>query len=243
MYLSSLRIILMCHQDNLSGPGTDELLHFLMACKISVLEKVFHKDVFLVGISFNKLTFTCWHWAELKKLCRVLHRSGNSIQGWLLYQITSMAGSFLHLTQFISSQGPFFLTILLILLSKNSRLVLLTVPLNIFQSSRCLDCRYLLRSLLQLLFHQALDHCIMLTFLECLNHILSMLYTIFWTINSRILTLEMEWVLMFLREEMTSLIKECSSSLFLIRDCFLICICFSIMEMSTDIGAWSEVSL
>ena len=59
MYLSSLRIILMCHQDNLSGPGADELLHFLMACKISVLEKVFHEDISLVGILFNRLTSTC----------------------------------------------------------------------------------------------------------------------------------------------------------------------------------------
>ena len=49
----------MCHQDNLFRPGTDELLHFSMAYKISVLEKVFHEDVSLVGISFNRLTSTC----------------------------------------------------------------------------------------------------------------------------------------------------------------------------------------
>ena len=173
----------------MSGPGADELLHFLIACKISVLEKVFHKNVSLVGIEFNRLTSTCWYWAELKKLCRALH---NSMQSWLLYWITSIAGSFLRLTQFMSSQSPFFLTISLILLSKNSYLVLLTVLLNIFQSSRCLDCWYLLRSLLQSLFYQAFDHFVMLTFLECLNHILLMLYAIFWTIDSRILTLEME---------------------------------------------------
>ena len=165
----------MCHQDNLFRPGTDELLHFSMAYKISVLEKVFHEDVSLVGISFNRLTSTCWYWAELKELYRVLYKSDNLIQGQLLYRITLIAGSFLYLTQFMSSQGPSFLTVLSILLSKNLCLVLLTVSLNIFQSSRYLNCRYLLRSLLQSLFHQALDYFMMLTFLECLNHILSML--------------------------------------------------------------------
>ena len=69
----------MCHQDNLSGPGADELLHFLMACKISVLEKVFHEDISLVGILFNRLTSTCRYWTKLKELCRALHRLGNSI--------------------------------------------------------------------------------------------------------------------------------------------------------------------
>ena len=59
MHSLSLRIILMCHQDNLFRSGTDELLHFSMAYKISVLEKVFHEDVSLVGISFNRLTSTC----------------------------------------------------------------------------------------------------------------------------------------------------------------------------------------
>ena len=148
-----------------------------------------------------------------------------------------MARSFLCLTQYMSFQGPFFLIILLILLLKNSCLVLLTIPLKIFQSSRYLDCQYLLRSLLQLSFHHALEHFVMLIFLEFLNQILSILKAIFCTTDSRFSTLEMECVSMFLREEMISLIKECSSSLFLIKEHFLVCNCLSIMEMLTDIGA------
>ena len=137
----------------------------------------------------------------------------------------------------MSSQGPFFLIILLILLSKNSHLVLLTVPLKIFQSSRHLDCWYLLRSLLQLLFHYALERFVMLMFLEFLNQILSILKTIFYTTDSRFSMLEMEHMSMFLREEIISLIKEHSSLLFLIKEHFLVCNCSSIMEMLTDIGA------
>ena len=243
MHSLFLMIILICLHDNLSGPGADELLHFPMACKISFLENLFHVNVSLVGISFKRFTSTYWLWAELKELWRALHKSENIIQGWSLYWIASMARSFLHLTQYMSSQGPFFLTISLILLSKNSCLVLLTIPLKIFQSSRCLDCWYLLRSLLQLSFHYALEHFVMLTFLEFLNQILSILKAIFCTTDSRFSTLEMEYVSMFLREEMISLIKEHSSLLFLIKECFLVCNCSSIMEMSTDIRAWSEVSL
>ena len=154
-----------------------------------------------------------------------------------MYQIASMARSFLHLTQYMSSQDLFFLTISLILLSKNSHLVLLTVPLKIFQFSRHLDCQYLLRSLLQLAFHHALERFMMLMFLEFLNQLLSILKAIFCTTNSRFSTLEMEYVSMFLREEIISLIKKHSSSLFLIKEHFLVCNCLSIMEMSTGIGA------
>ena len=77
----------------------------------------------------------------------------------------------------------------------------------------------------------------MLMFLEFLNQLLSILKAIFCTTNSRFSTLEMEYVSMFLREEIISLIKKHSSSLFLIKEHFLVCNCLSIMEMSTGIGA------
>lgn len=42
---------------------------------------------------------------------------------------------------------------------------------------------------------------------------------------------------------MTSLIKWDSFLLFLIKNCFLVCMCSSTIKMSTEIGIWSEVSL
>ena len=53
-----LRIILICLQDNLSSLGDNELLHFLIACKSSFLEKEAYVKAFLEGISSSKLILT-----------------------------------------------------------------------------------------------------------------------------------------------------------------------------------------
>ena len=142
-----LRIILIFLQDNLSGLGDDELLHFLITCKSSFLEKGAHVKASLEGISSNKLISTWWLCAELKDLYRAFHRSDILIHGWLLKWITSIASNFLFFTQFISFQSSHFLLMIsLILLSKNLYLVLLTVSLNFFQSLSCLVCLYVSRS-------------------------------------------------------------------------------------------------
>ena len=166
-------------QDNLSGLEDDELLHFLMACKSSSLEKEAHVITSLNSISSNRLVLNWWLWVELNDLCSILYRSDNLMYGWPSNWIASIAGSFILLTQFISSQDlHFLLTTLSILLLKNLHFVLLTVPSNFFQSLSCLVCLYVLRSLLQLLSYQALECLVMLTILECLCHMFSVLLEI-----------------------------------------------------------------
>ena len=76
----------------------------------------------------------------LKELWRTVHRLSGERQGEPLYLIALVAGSFLFLTQFISSQGPRLLFVIsLILLSKNDLLASLVVDLKVFQESRLLD--------------------------------------------------------------------------------------------------------
>ena len=82
--------------------------------------------------------------------------------------------------------GPYFLLAILVILSlKKTHLDFLTVFLNFFQSLRLQDCWYLLRSLQQLLSHHTLEYLVMLTFLECLSQMFSMLVANIWTMFSR----------------------------------------------------------
>ena len=129
---------------NLSGPGTDELLHFLIASISLFLENKFHSVVGLSGILSRKWLSTSLSWAELKDLWRAFQRSSSLIHRHSLYWMASTAGSLHFLTQFISSHRPHFLFVILsIFSSKKEHLDFLTVLLKSFQFSKLWDCQYL----------------------------------------------------------------------------------------------------
>jgi len=83
---------------NLSGPGADKLLYFLIALISSSLENGVHSVVTLSEISSRKWMSTSWDWAELKELWRTFHRSSSLIYGHPLYWMASIAGSLCFLT-------------------------------------------------------------------------------------------------------------------------------------------------
>jgi len=154
-----------------------------------------------------------------------------------------IAGSFLFLTQFMSFYRPhFLLAISLIFLSKKLHFVFLIIPLNFFQSSNYFDCLYLLRSFWQLSSHQALEFFVMLTFLKCLCHMLSIFVAKKFTVLLSMLLLRIESVLRFLMNFINSSIKWSSSSLFLARTRFVVWMCSSAIDILTEIEAWSEAS-
>ena len=133
MYSLFLMIFLICSQDNLSGPGVKELLHFSMALMSSSFEKETYFIISLSGISSNRLILTWWFWVELKDLWSASYKSFSLIQDWLLYWMASVARSFFFLTQFMSSQRlQFLLVILSIFPLKKFHFVFLTVSLNFF---------------------------------------------------------------------------------------------------------------
>ena len=112
------------------------------------------------------------------------------MHSWLLKCIASVAGRFLLLTQFMSSQGLYFLLVIsLIFLSKKFCFIFLTILLNLFQSSSCWVCLYVSKSLWQLSFHHILEYLVMLITLECLCYILSILFVNNWMMVLRDLTL------------------------------------------------------
>ena len=163
----SLMIFLICLYPSLFGLDANKLLNFLMAENNSAIKKGSHSEISLLGISFNKLISTCWFWAKLKELWRAFHKLSSSIQKQLLYCIASIAGNLCLLTQFMSSQDPHFLLLIWsIFLSKKICLVVLTIPLNFFQSVRFLDCLYMLRSLQQFSFYGMLSNVGILRVLE-----------------------------------------------------------------------------
>ena len=138
----SLIIDLIWLHISLSGPGADELLHFLIALIILFLENDFYLIVGLSGISSRKWVSTSLSWAELKDLWRAFHRSSNSMHSCSLYWIASITSSLHFLTQFISSHGPHFLfAILSIFSSKKEHLDFLTILLKSFQFSRLRNCQ------------------------------------------------------------------------------------------------------
>ena len=121
---------------NLSGPGAEESLHLLIADLNSVLENgLYHWDG-LCFTSFRMLGSTWRCKAVLKELWSKFHKLSDVRHGQPSCLIVSVAGSFLFLTQFISSYRPWLLfAISWILLSKKVRLTSLTVFLNVFQFS------------------------------------------------------------------------------------------------------------
>ena len=138
----------------------------------SAFEKGGQLRTSLFGTLSKRVISICQFWAKLKMLWSASYKSLSWIQGCPLYWIALVAGSFLFLTQFMSSHGSYLLLVIsLIWLLKNFHFVFLTVSLNFFQLSRLFECQYMSRFLQQLLFHQALEYLVILTFLECLCHI------------------------------------------------------------------------
>ena len=155
-----------------------------------------------------------------------------------------IVGSLHFLTQFISFHRLYFLLVILLILSlKKTYFVFLTIFLNLFQSSKLQHCWYLLISLQQSLFHYTLECLVMLTSLEYLNQVLSILIASVWMMFSRALILWIENVSIHLIIFVSFLIKWISSLLFLMRNYFFVGICLLEIEMLTVIGVWSEVNL
>ena len=152
------------------------MLHFSMALMSSSFENRAHVLTSLPEILSRSWKSTSQACAELKELCRVSHKLSNLIQGRQLNRMDLIAKSLHFLTQFISFHRPYFLLVISsILLSKKTYFIFLTVFLNFFQSSKLWDCWYLLISLRQSLFHHALKYLVMLTSLEYLSQVLSIL--------------------------------------------------------------------
>lgn len=144
----------------------------------------------------------------MKHYPKIFRFNTRMIIRWSLDWMASIVESFLFLTQFISSHRPhFLLAISFIFPSKKLYFILLTVPLNLFQSSNCFDCLYILKSFWQLLSYQALECFMILTFLKCLCHILLMLIVSELTTSSSVVLSRIEFVLRFLIKLVNSLIK------------------------------------
>ena len=88
-----------------------------------------------------------------------------------------MAGSLCFLTQFMSSQSPwFFDTISWVLSLKNNHFVFFIVLLNTFQSSICLDNLYFTSLVWQSSFYHTLEYLVILMYLENLYQMTSDLF-------------------------------------------------------------------
>ena len=160
----SLKICLRYLYKSLFGLGADELLHFTIGLMNSSSEKGTYGDVKQEEILLKISSLTYWSCAVLKVECKACHRSFISRHSYPLYLTASIAGSLCLWTQFISSQGLYFLLeISWILRLKKECLVFLTILLNCFQSSNFLEVLYILRSLLQLVSHQLLECCQLLS--------------------------------------------------------------------------------
>ena len=147
-----------------------------------------------------------------------------------------IAGSFLFLTQFMSSHGLHFLLVISsIFSSKKLCFIFLTIPLNFFQSSNHFDCLYLSRSFQQLSSHQALECFVMLAFLECLCHMSSTFVAKEFTVPLSTLLLRIESVLRFLMKFINSSIKQTSFSLFLVRTHLIVWMCSLAIDILTEI--------
>ena len=157
--------------------------------------------------------------------------------------IASTTESLYFLTQFINFQGPhFLLAISMILLSKKTCLDFLTVFLNSFQFSILQDYWYLSRFLWHSLFHHALECLVMLTILEYLNQIFSILIERLWIVLLRTLILWMNKVSSLLMKRVSSS-RNCFSPSLPTRECHLVEMCSLMMGMSTEMGIWLEESL
>ena len=228
----SLMISLIWLYVNLSGPGVDELLHFLIISINSFLAKEFYSSVGLLEISSKMWISISLVWAELKKLCRAIQRSLSSIHECPSYWIASITESFHFLIQFISFHGPHFLfAISYILSSKKRHFVFLTVLLKLCQFSRLWYAWYLSRDSQHSLFHHTL---------EFLCHNSSTLDASRWTISLRISAFGMENVFKFLIIRMMSSMN-CFSLLFpFASKHYKSNILFSWMDTSIVIRVWSD---
>ena len=158
-----------------------------------------------------------------------------------MYLIASGAGSFCLLTQLMSSYRPrFLLAISVILRSKNIFLVFFTVLQKDFQSLSFFKDLYLLRSLLQFLFHQLLECLVMLVSFAFLFYILSIFLAKSLTafsnkgISNRFKTSK------FLIVLITSLINSSSLTLFFQIILLYILIILSNIGIVTVKGVWLE---
>ena len=189
----------------------------------SFLEKGTYGDVKQKGILLRISSLICWSCTILKVECKVCHRLFISRHDHPLYLTASIAESLCLWTQFISSQGShFLLEIFWILRSKKEHLVFLTILLNCFQSSNLLEVLYILRSLLQLVFHQLLEYTIMLMTFKFLAQILSKELVNSLMILSRWAMSPISDVLMLLSDSVSSLMKVYSLLLFLTIEYFLV---------------------
>ena len=147
----------------------------------------------------------------LKELWRAFHKLSNERQGEPLNLIASVVGSLFFLTQFVNSQGlRLLLAISRILLSKNERLVSLTVDLNALQFSRLLDALYLLMAELQDCDHHCFECLEIFVLFVFLNHICSMIEPRRLTTRLRFSTLSIFEVSRTWRFEIMSLMKSFS---------------------------------
>ena len=142
-HISSLTIVLRCFQDILSRLNMNELLYLAIVLLNSLVEKKAYTITSLDRISFSILGLTYQFCAELNDWWSACYRSSSSKHGCLLYHKASIAGSFCFLTQFMSFQDIWFFKATSWILSlKNNYFVFLTVFLNTFQLSICLDILY-----------------------------------------------------------------------------------------------------
>ena len=183
-----------------------------------------------------------WQWrVVLNVLWRAFHKLSGERHGLPLYLIASVAGRFLFLTQFISSQGPRLLfAISWILLSKKECLASLTVDLKDFQLSRLLDSLYLFRARLHKFDHYCLECLDIFDLFVFLDHICLMIDPSRLTIWFRHSTLSMFEVSSKLRFEMTSLMNSFSCLLPGVIMSFDDWMTSSQMGISIVRGAWSE---
>ena len=210
----------------------------------STFEKDGQLETSLFRTSFRRVILICQFWAELKVLWSTSYKSLSWIHGCPLYWIALIAGSFLFLTQFMSSHRLHLLLAILSIFSlKNFCFVFLTIPLNFFQLFKLLECQYASRSLWQLLSYQALECLVILTFLEYLCHRSLMFTAKELMVFSRALILRIESVLRFFMEFFNSVINQSSFLLFLMRICFDNWTCSLTIGIMTEMSTWLEESL
>ena len=123
---------------------------------------------------------------------------------------------------------------------KNTCLVFLTVPLNIFQLLICLNVLYFDSTDWYSSFHHSLECFVILTYFECFCHKRFEILIDSWTMSSSD-SLSVNWeVLIFLTFFMSSEVKFKYSSLFLMIVHLLSFVKSLIMWILTTRGAWLE---
>ena len=158
--------------------------------------------------------------------------------------MASTAGRFLFLTQFMSSQRSLALfDISWIFWSKNMCLVLFTIFLNCFQSTKLLDNLYFSRFLLQFISHQLFECLEMLTIFEFFSQALLIAkVNESMVILSDSTSVRLE-VSMVIKSLIISLMNAFSSTLPLAIKHFLLWICCSLIGIEMVSGVWSNDNL